>query len=506
MGTKKVRDDFNHDTSMDYVRSPKQFPLLEARPNVRKQILCGLVLLLGLALTGTRGMNVDERIFTRLTRDESNWSRRYKFRCEACQIYLYSPTRQLIHFKLRLHQTQRAHKIKVKEMQQLKTPPLSMTAVTPRPATNDLTIRQISPQHQRAPSPLSAGNSPPSSPSQISEGNASMSLSLRKQLYLRRKRLYEKLWSGSEGNNSPSSGSEGNASTSSGSEINGFVTQRFRIGFGYRVIRLENPEGAKVAVTYTRNGQSMDGLEVAECLATSESFRKKFAESLRDAGFRWEETWKINTQVGNMGYQLKCSPIGAKYGGNNFYCMLSKPIDFSDKTSHMKFDVKNSTPENPDDRYDNNISKGQYTFVSPTRARTRLVAPVPPLKDLKDGLFQGFDFQSREYRACHHIHSFMRGGSAQNIDTFLQTVGEQLQDKLADHKTVYLNTHGLRVPWLHARLDENFGKYNPPCKKCTNGKSLFWQKVHKQGTCIVKIVPEEVYKNPQAFYKKNLRA
>merc|ERR1712096_386011 len=101
--------------------------------------------------------------------------------------------------------------------------------------------------------------------------------------------------------------------------------------------------------------------------------------------------------------------------------------------------------------------EGRCTFTS--RSGTRLVVPGVPKTHV-----------DAEYDACHQIDSFMQSGNAQTIDIFLKTVGEQLGRKLRENKTVYLNTHGQSVAWLHARLEEGYQRSyaSNPCK-CLKG-------------------------------------
>ena len=49
--------------------------------------------------------------------------------------------------------------------------------------------------------------------------------------------------------------------------------------------------------------------------------------------------------------------------------------------------------------------------------------------------------------------SFINGASVEQVNAFFAAVGSELETELANGKQIWLNTAGLGVIWLHARLD-----------------------------------------------------
>lgn len=52
-----------------------------------------------------------------------------------------------------------------------------------------------------------------------------------------------------------------------------------------------------------------------------------------------------------------------------------------------------------------------------------------------------------------HLLTFLRTASAEQKGAFWQAISQQLQGRLSANP-LYLSTHGMGVPWLHVRLDE----------------------------------------------------
>lgn len=80
-----------------------------------------------------------------------------------------------------------------------------------------------------------------------------------------------------------------------------------------------------------------------------------------------------------------------------------------------------------------------------------------------------------------HIAAFCRTATAAVQQALWQRVGELCMQTIAEDKTVWCNTHGHGVPWLHIRFDKRlkYASFPPRGSISANSQAIWYQQIYR---------------------------
>ncbi len=80
-----------------------------------------------------------------------------------------------------------------------------------------------------------------------------------------------------------------------------------------------------------------------------------------------------------------------------------------------------------------------------------------------------------------HIAAFCRTADSQTQHALWQRVGEMCSGAIAQQKSVWCNTHGHGVPWLHVRFDSRlkYAAFPPRGSISANSQAIWYQQIYQ---------------------------
>ncbi|MGB3789338.1 MAG: hypothetical protein WA949_15110 [Phormidesmis sp.] len=80
-----------------------------------------------------------------------------------------------------------------------------------------------------------------------------------------------------------------------------------------------------------------------------------------------------------------------------------------------------------------------------------------------------------------HIAAFCRTADSQIQHALWQRVGEMCSEAIAQQKSVWCNTHGHGVPWLHVRFDSRlkYAAFPPRGNISANSQAIWYQQIYQ---------------------------
>lgn len=173
----------------------------------------------------------------------------------------------------------------------------------------------------------------------------------------------------------------------------------------------------KYLIIFKRNNKNLTNAQVIDLMKNNSTFRSLLSRTILN----------IHSKMVKNGVYLKVSGINKSNLNNTFFMVVKsenfRPADPSSFKTHFK-------------KY-----PGKKVIVFENLNKTSsLIVPCDVKKDYG------------------HLISFLKNSNELERQELWKKTGARLNKLISLGKTIWLNTHGTGVPWLHVRLDP-FAKY-----------------------------------------------